>query len=234
MTMSMVQESSVVFSVQQLLDEEESRQKAESVAREEQRQREVEARRAAFAAEAARAELLAQQARDEERRQQSDHEAALLKARLLAESEIALARQQQETERDVALRRQIIVPDSAPKPTQPRILVAALATLLAGAVAIWGLVILPGERHAERQYTQLLDQRAADQEQAVRRESDLRAQLRRLESELEKAHAIVREPPRPDVHVAQKPPTNFIKPASRPPHTVCKCLAADPLCDCSP
>ncbi|GEM_PF-3520752 len=233
--MSLPQESSVVFSVQQLLDEEAARQNAAAAARELQLERERETRRLELEAEAAHAEYLAQQARDEERRQHSVYEAHLLEARLFAEGEIALARQHQETEHDLALRRYGLMADATRRQGYQRIIIAGMTTLLTSATGLWLFIIVLSQRRAEREHSQLIEQRVSERNEAVRRESVLRQQIQNLEIELQKkSHATARVPPRPEPLAVARPPVHFAKPLPKPPRPTCGCLASDPLCDCTP
>lgn len=234
--MTMASESSVVLSVQQLLDEEEARQKSELAFRDAQRAREREQQRLAREAEATQAAMLARQAREEEQRLESMHQANLLQARLLAESEIALASQQRALQPSMAQRQPEPVSSAHQSSGVQRIVTAALATLLAGAVLCWALVIVPGQQRADQAYARLRAQHDAALDEVARRESALRHERELILEQLERAHnpaiAAVNSVTPPMVRRPVPRPNWTPNNAVRKP--VCNCLATDPLCPCSP
>jgi len=234
--MTMASESSVVLSVQQLLDEEEARQKSELTAREAQLAREREQQRLAREAEIKQVELLARQACEEAQRLESMHQANLLKARLLAESEIALGSQQR------ALQQSMVQLDLEPASSNDRgrgmqrIVTAGLATLLAGAVLCWALVIAPGQRRADQAYARLRAQHDAALDEADRRESALRREQEQLREQLEAArHPVIATVNPATLPIGNRP---VLRPNRNPGNSTrkpaCNCLATDPLCACSP
>ena len=232
--MTMASESSVVFSVQQLLDEEEARQKSELAAKEAQLAREREQQRLVQEAEVRQVELLALQTREEELQLESMRQVNLFKARLLAESEIARESQQRGLQQSMAPTNLESASSANQSSGVQRIVTAGLATLLAGAVLCWALVIVPAQRRADRAYAQLRAQLDAALDEADRREAALRREQEQLREQLEQA----RHPVIATVNLATLP--IGIPPVRRPNRTpstrrpVCNCLATDPLCDCSP
>ena len=234
--MTMASESSVVLSVQQLLDEEEARQKSALAAREVQLAREREQQRLAREAETRQSELLAQQAREEEQRLESVHQANLLKARLLAENEIALASQQRALQQSMTQTNREPASSTNRSSGMQRIVTAGLATLLAGAVLCWALVIAPGQQRAEQAYARLRAQHDAALDEAERRESALKREQQQLIEQLERARtpviSTVNSATLPIGHLPVPRPNRTPSNSTRRP--VCNCLATDPLCACSP
>lgn len=234
--MNMAQESSVLISLQQLLDEEQARQKAELAEQAARLANEREERRSILAAEAERAERAAQQAREQDLRLEAIREAELIKARLTAEAEVERTRQQAEAERARLLASHELTVETARWQAHSRLLVAALGTLLTGAIAIWALVIIPGQRRADQAYSHLQQQHASFAEQASQRESALARQVRGLGEELKRAHielaaAAAASAPKVVLPIAWRP--KRARPAvSNVRNPACTCLDSDPLCEC--
>ena len=231
--MALAKESSVVFSVKQLLDAETERLDSETAAREDRLAREREQQRMAREAEREKEQQRAEQAREEERRLELLHEAELLKLRLAAESEMALARTQSGQQHQAQLASLQRDARFTSLIGRQRLLVATLATLVVGGILCWILVIAPGQRRANLAYLQQRESYSALLDEASKREADLRREQRLLRDRLESLLASPPAPPAAGTTIQEPIKRTPRRPPDNGKHS-CECLPADPLCDCKP
>jgi hypothetical protein len=232
--MALAKESSVVFSVKQLLDAETERLDLEAAAREERLAEEREQQRMAREAEREQEQQRAEQVRQEQRRLQLLHEAEILKMRLAAETETAMARVQSEQQHEAQLASLQRDARVASLIGRQRILVATLATLVVGGILCWSLVIAPGQRRANNAYIQQRESYSALLDEASKREVELRREQRLIKEKLE---SILMAFPavQPGIAPVNPVPLPTKKTPRRPPDNgkhSCECLPTDPLCDC--
>lgn len=232
--MSLVHESSVSFSVQQLLDEETARLESAAKERAAQRARELELQEQARNDELTQIEQRAQQVKVERQRAESRLAASLLKARIAAENEATLARRDSERQREqqlMALRHDTRVCQLLGK---QRILSAMLGTMVAGSVTCWFLVVAPGQRRANLAYAELRQAYDSKVIAARQREADLLRQQRqladRLDSLLLSTSSVSNQVTPIETLPQTKPRPNHQSTLATPS---CTCLPTDPLCDCA-
>ena len=155
--MASTEHSSVAFSVRQLLDAENQRVSAETAEQQAKIARERERRLRSSEQERLQAEQPPNRQHEHEWHQRLTQEANLLKARLMRESEAAIAAIRGQLEQEHQLR--AIQHDARLSVVtgRQRIVMAALVTLLVGAGLCWFLVVLPGQRQASASYAALSD-----------------------------------------------------------------------------
>jgi hypothetical protein len=216
--------SSVVFSVRQLLDAETERVLAE--------QAEHEARLAQERLEAAND---AAQRREYEWHQRLSQEANLLKARLVEQSELALAATRGKLEREYQMRAAQRELGVSALTGRHRMLLAALVTLVVGAGLVWLFVVLPGQRRASDSYASLSNLYTTLLSEQQARADAWSRERRQLKTQIESILSQPKSMPHTDDSSDRaapshtKPPPHWHPGVSVPP---CTCLRGDPLCDC--
>ena len=233
--MASTERSSVVFSVQQLLDAESERIRAEQAERATRLQQEKATRLQSAEAERLQIERHNTQHHEHEWHQRMTQEANLLKAKLAQESEATLATVRGRLEHEYRFQKEQRDSQLSALTGRQRVLVTVLATLLAGACLCWLFVWLPGQRRASASYASLSDLYTKLLSEQREQADAWNRERRQLKSQIE---AILTQP-RSNLSPADSN-NKFVTPQSKPPGRArpvdskapCICLRGDPMCDC--
>jgi len=232
--MALNEQSSVVSSIQQLVQAENERVFAEHAARESALAREREQRHKAQHRERELAEKQAVLERDTQHREATARESEQARQQLIAQANLAFERARQELDREYRAKSLRYSEQLASLSGRHRILMAALVTLVVGAGLCWLLLIVPGQRQAKVDYASLnglYEGSLQERENLVESFGRERRQLVQQLDALLKRGVPVTSGTTPQSHPAPAPPRVPVFLNSKPKPS-CVCQTGDPLCDC--
>lgn len=229
--MALNEQSSVVFSIQNLLDVENQRILAEETEQQAARAREQQRRDL----ERERQRIEQEAAIENSRRQQLAElrEIEELKLQLQQQSHGELMELRTKLEREYRAKTEATTLQVAELVGRQRILGALLATLLAGTALCWLLLIAPGQQRASNSYASLNALYAGALKEQRRLEDSFRLERQQLKQQLDamrnQHHPTATAPiSEPKTNTQHSKPVSAVT-TSKPP---CVCIDGDPLCNC--
>ncbi len=240
--MALSEPSSVVFSIQELLNTESARVQAEEVSRQDQMAKEREQKQREAENERLLVERRTAVEHENERHQRLLDEIDIAKRQWAAQNAVELAHLRRQLEQEYRLEAAGNVPPVSSPSGRSLMLTATLVTLLLGAIGSWVFVVLPGEKRADTAYSSLRDTYTSLLREGQLRADEWSLERRQLKLELESALKELssskqtaergNDPTLPNGKPNGPPRQPHVGP--RPGVTVhpCACLKGDPLCDC--